>query len=82
MKERKFKKAKEELISDCQEIMHRNKVKPRFLKRVIAVNMYLNGIKQKEICKLNGISQKALSNWLYIAEEQGIEGLEDKPHKA
>ena len=81
MRERKYKKAKEELICDCQEIMRRNKVSPRFLKRVIAVNMYLNGIKPKEICRLNGISQAALSNWLYIVEEQGIEGLEDKPHK-
>ena len=39
MRERKYKKAKEELICDCQKIMHRNKISPRFLKRVIAVNM-------------------------------------------
>ena len=81
MKERKFQKTKEELIADCQEIMHRNKVNTRFLKRVIAVNMYLNGMIQKEVCNVNGISHVAFSKWLDIVEDQGIEGLKDKKHE-
>lgn len=81
MKKRTFKKTKEELISECQEIMHRNKVNHRFLRRVTAVNMFLNGMKQNEICKINGISKLSLMKWLDIVEKQGIEGLKDKAHE-
>lgn len=81
MRKREFQKTKEELVAEYQEEMHRNTVKTRFLKRVIAVNMYLNGMKGSEVCKVNGISHVAFSKWLDIVEAHGIEGLADKKHK-
>lgn len=80
MRKREFQKSKEELIADCQRAIKDNTTDKRFLRRVLAVNMFLNGSTQKEVCTAHCVARQTFSEWLTVVEKQGIGALRDKKH--
>ena len=61
MRKREFQKSKEELIADCQRAIKDNTTDKRFLRRVLAVNMFLNGSTQKEVCTAHCVARQTFS---------------------
>lgn len=78
MNNRKYKTNPDELLKTGQAIMA-SKDEPKFLLRVFAVNMVLDGKKVVEVCKSAGVSKRTVSKWVKIADEQGFDALRTSP---
>lgn len=78
MNNRKYKTNPVELLKTGQAIMA-SKDEPKFLLRVFAVNMVLDGKSAAEVSKLAGVSKRTVTKWVKLADEQGFDALRTDP---
>ncbi len=81
MRRREYQQTEEEIIQDCQRIIGDKSTAKKFLRRVLAVNMFFNGSGISQVCKTHGIARQTFSKWLTTVEKEGVDKLRDKEHK-
>lgn len=62
------------MLDDLKEFIHSNP-EPRELKRAVAVKMFLQGYKHREIQVVWGVSSGFISKWTHLYEQLGVAGL-------